>query len=677
MPPTAVAEAPLIRTQVRAQTRVMRTEFTRTAPAREGAPALYEFPVSSEVEVVRWDWSSERGSYQYIEVLSHEPGAPDVERAAGGSLRDTHWGDQVGSSLSAAILQDRRLWLQGVRFLDGPRAQEIERGIQPQGELPPILQNVSIRYIPLEWTVTEATKTALERRVISKWAYIHTAFEPDPADTRVGPGRSESDDTQYEAAYRVLASTPNTQEERTMLPENTPTTTPAPAPAARAVEVLEPPAGGPASLARTREDEVRELCSSYNIDRAQEKEWLDLRLTTEQVRAEIAASRRNLPTRGRAAEIAPFDKGIARNWSMQRLVQMAMGRRKREGAEFEVHQEILRNRGQDIPEPEGLYIPYRMLRSAEEEISQLDVRRARAQRRSLDRTQDGLTSATGADLVREGPFEFMPLLQNETVLLRANASVLSGLNAPVRFSRRTKGAQAQWLGTGKTIDLSDGASTPGELRPKRIGTGTRLDKGLALIESVDNELMLQDEMVGAISVAIDAGGLTGAGGEEPLGILNLDATGQVQEVDMSSAIPSWAKLVQFPTKTIRKNALSGALAWIGPPELAACMQTTPRISGAAAGFLWEGPTREGMVAGYRALGTNQLDAGHGANSAFYDLIFGPWQYVVVGFWGGVEVVADPYGRKFQNEFELALNVYADVFCRFPAAFVKAKNCKAA
>jgi len=671
MPPTAELQ----KTKVREVSREFPTTFVRTAPAKDGVAATYRFSVSSEQEGMQYDWDK---YCWYLETLSHEAGAADWSRAAGGSLRDRHYGEQVGSSLSGETGKDKRGWIDGVRFLSGARAQEMELGIQPQGDLPPILQNVSIRYIPLEWTTTPASKdNPIERRHVTRWTYIHTAFEPDPMDATVGPGRARPDDTLYEAAYRVLDSTHH-EEERTMPPEDKPTTTPAPAPVTRSVEVLDPPPPGGAqsrSARQVADDEIRELCSAYDVPRKQEREWLKLGLETQQVRGLIADQRGTQLGTQPAAEQPQFDRGIAKHYSVRRVFAAAAELDTLRGAELEVHQELVRSRPTKMPKPDGFYIPYRMLRSQDEEISQLDVRRARA--RMNQRTFDGRTAGGGVEFTREGPFEFMPLLFEQSTLLMAGASVLSGLTAPVRFSRRKTGVQMQWLGTGQRIDLNDGVSEPGELTPKRVGGGCRLDKEILITSSVDNEVMVQNEMTEGAGAAIDWAGLLGPGGRSPLGVLNITGDSGIQTVDMSSAIPTWTKLTRMPAMTKRVKALSGALAYLAPPELAACMKATPRVASAAAGFLWEGPYENGDVGGYRGLASNQFDAGHGANSLLFDLVFGPWQYVVTGFFGGVEVVADRVTRKFEGEIEFAINMYADVFNRFPRAFVKAENCKAA
>jgi hypothetical protein len=55
----------------------------------------------------------------------------------------------------------------------------------------------------------------------------------------------------------------------------------------------------------------------------------------------------------------------------------------------------------------------------------------------------------------------------------------------------------------------------------------------------------------------------------------------------------------------------------------------------------------------------------------YGLVFGNWSDMIIGMWGALEMIPDPYAKKKQGLIELTTFQMTDVLLRHGESFVKA------
>ena len=68
-----------------------------------------------------------------------------------------------------------------------------------------------------------------------------------------------------------------------------------------------------------------------------------------------------------------------------------------------------------------------------------------------------------------------------------------------------------------------------------------------------------------------------------------------------------------------------------------------------------------------AIPSNLTKAGGSNLSA---AIFGAWSEILVGGWGGLQFILDPYSQKEKGVLEISAAAYHDVLVRRPEAFCK-------
>jgi hypothetical protein len=75
----------------------------------------------------------------------------------------------------------------------------------------------------------------------------------------------------------------------------------------------------------------------------------------------------------------------------------------------------------------------------------------------------------------------------------------------------------------------------------------------------------------------------------------------------------------------------------------------------------------GEVNGYRAEVSNQMPT-FGSSPVLHACIFGVWNQLLIGEWGALEVIVDPYRLKKQGMIEVTTFDTCDVNVRHPESF---------
>jgi hypothetical protein len=73
--------------------------------------------------------------------------------------------------------------------------------------------------------------------------------------------------------------------------------------------------------------------------------------------------------------------------------------------------------------------------------------------------------------------------------------------------------------------------------------------------------------------------------------------------------------------------------------------------------------------GYRAEASNQVSKTLGGGSE-HGIVFGVWSQLIVGEWGAVEIITDPYALKKQGMIEVTEFLMVDIALRYAEAFCK-------
>lgn len=180
-------------------------------------------------------------------------------------------------------------------------------------------------------------------------------------------------------------------------------------------------------------------------------------------------------------------------------------------------------------------------------------------------------------------------------------------------------------------------------------------KELLYQSSIAVDQMIWLELTNEHAAALDAAVLAGTGADgQPAGIVG-DA--DVNKVTISGT-PTFANIVAMESAVGAKNGLRGSLAYVASPATTGTLKTTPQVAGYPL-YLLNG----GMMNGYRSATSNGV--------ADANIIFGNFNDLIIGQWGGLDLIVDPYSSKGKGIVEVSLSAFHDVALRHPESFAVA------
>lgn len=264
-------------------------------------------------------------------------------------------------------------------------------------------------------------------------------------------------------------------------------------------------------------------------------------------------------------------------------------------------------------------------------------------------TVQATVEGAGQETVAEDLLNILEPLRAKLVLAQAGASYMSGLVGNISIPAYS-GSQVTW--EGEVADAKDGAGTFTEvkLEPKRLTAYIDLSKQFLIQDSVSAEEMLKRDIVNAIANKLEATILGTEAGTAtmPAGMLN-GVTAETEAID-------YAGIVAMETELEEAN-VRGDIKFIVSPSAKAALKTT-KLDAGSGKFAMEG----NEVNGYPVLCTSAV-AGKG-------VIYGNFNDLVIGQWGGIDLTVDPYTQAANGKVRLVINAYFDAKPRRAESFVK-------
>lgn len=469
-----------------------------------------------------------------------------------------------------------------------------------------IRANISVGY-----QINKMDKEGKETYRATSWMPMEVSIVSIPADRTVGVGRSAADDL-----TRTVPATPVKE-------------------AKMAEFDLEAVKAEAARAAAKEAAEMIRLGSAHNKRDLAEKAVASGRSLAE-FRGELLEAIGNKPLD--VADIGLTQKEVRRFSLMNAIRAMANPTdfRAQEDARFEFEASAAAQRAMGL-EARGLLIPADVLRSWA--------------KRDLNTTDD---AGVIAQDFRAG--DFIDVLRNASSVMQAGATMLTGLKGNVAIPRKTAGSTAGWIST-EGAAAAESEPTLGQITmtPKTVGAFTDITRLMMMQSSPDIEALVRDDLSRGIALAIDDGALEGTGlSGQPTGIKS--TSGVNKPANFAAVNPTFAEVVALETFVAEDNALMGNLSYILPAGMYGALKTTPKVAGQAQFVVEPGNT----INGYRSIVSNQVTAG--------DLFFGNFSDLLIGMYGGLDILVDPYTASSSGTVRIRALQTVDVAVRYAASF---------
>jgi len=334
------------------------------------------------------------------------------------------------------------------------------------------------------------------------------------------------------------------------------------------------------------------------------------------------------------------------DYSLQRVVRARLENDWSEaGYEREVSQQLNRMSGRSAA---GIYVPTAAL-----------VTRA------------PLSSSTTASVVGTEHMGslFIDTLKNEAMVMQLGATVLHGLSKNVSIPRMTAGTSAEWVNEGSAPTESAPTFDNVSLSPKNISALVSYTRQLLIQSDPVIEDLMRTDLRSQIAIAIDAAAINGSGvAPVPEGILNTTGIGAVS-LDTNGADPTWEMVVDLAKSVASDNALIGEPGYLTNADTVAKLRKTPRqSSGVEGNFILNDDVEQ--LGGYKLGVSNSVpgDLTKGSGTDLSAMIFGNWKDLLIGEFGMVDLIVDPYTGAAEGNVRIAAHASFDISVRHPESF---------
>lgn len=541
-----------------------------------------------------------------IEILDCSKGAMRLGRMKSGAnlLCDHDTRDVVAVVESVEIGADRVVRAV-VRFGKSERAEEVFQDV-----VDGIRVNVSVGYMVHKAVLTE-TKDGVETYRVTDWEPYEISLVSVPADASVGVGRSHAPEGAQAAALLSASSnlSPTSNQEKSMSEVNSN------APAAPAAPVIETPAQ------RNHAAEISRIAATMAGGAELALKAIQAGQTVEQFQADAIRhlSTKPVPT----ADIGMDKKEVQRYSVMRALNAMANPADASAQAAARFERECSDAVGKKMGKAaRGFFLPH-------------DV-----QKRDLTvGAPTGGGNLVATDLLSGS---FIDLLRNAMVIDRLGTRMLTGLVGQVAIPRQSGAATAYWVAENNSPTESQQTVDQVTMSPKTVGAYTDISRKLLLQSSIDVENMVQSDLAMVLGLAIQQAAISGSGASnQPSGILT-----QVTSTVLggaNGAAPTWPNIIALETAVATANADIGTLAYLTNAKVRGKLKGTEKFATTNGAPVWE--MGDMPLNGYRAGVTNAVPSNltKGTSSGVASaIIFGNFADLVIGMWGTLDMMIDPY-----------------------------------
>ena len=626
--------------QIRMKLPKMQRSIVMEAPVVDSEQRTISFPFSSTYPVERWFGN---------EVLSHDPGAADLSRLNDGApLLYNHDTNQL-----IGVIE--RAWLDGGRGYVTARFSQNDLAQQVMGDVADnVLRNVSFGYRIMNM-VSDGAEGDSATFTATRWSPYEVSLVTVPADPTVGIGRDEStSDNEVTVSIpepvqpEVTAST-NQPATRELQMENT------------SVNIDE--VRSEAVVAeRARIASISKLGDKFNqADMA--RQLIEGGKSLDEARTafleKLGAKQEPIADKVGNVDLSAKEQ---REYSLVRAINAAIsGNWKDAGLEREISSEIERQTGKATS---GFFMPHN-----------LEMRAAYAVG----------SATTGGNLVATNLLagSFIEVLRNNALIMQLGPTMLTGLVGNVAIPRQTSSTATYWVTEASSITEAEALFDQVTLSPKQIGARSQYSR-LALQQATpDIEMVVRNDLAKVMALGIDLAAINGSGSSgQPKGILNQSSIGSVAMGTNGAALTNSStsstsgldQLIQLERAVDVANALNGNLAYLTNAKVLSAIK---QLKTQYADYLWtanESNTTTGTpinVNGYPMYRSNQVPAtltkGTGTNLSA--LIFGDFSSLVIGMWGALEILPNPYGSGYNaGSVDIRTMQTCDIAVRHPESF---------
>ena len=279
--------------------------------------------------------------------------------------------------------------------------------------------------------------------------------------------------------------------------------------------------------------------------------------------------------------------------------------------------------------------------------------------------QNYTTNADGGYAKSEMAPRYIDGLKERMAVVKLGATVLSDLVGSLPLVGAGS-MTAQWLAEGASASVSKSTFARVTMTPHRNAIIGAFSKDLLRQTSIDVEQIVWNKIQQAHAELLESAAIAGTGSSnQPTGILSTSGIGSVA-IGTNGGPITWAKVVELETKVNAANGNRGKLAYLTNAKVIGDLKTIERASNTAR-FLLEGDRINGYPIEWTNLVPSNLTKGT-STSKCSAMVFGNFEDLYIGHWGGIDVVVDPFTLAENGDVRIVLNSWDDCVVAEPKSF---------
>lgn len=577
-----------------------------------------ELSFSSDAPIEQW--------WRTLLVLEHTSEACNLTRLlSGGPLLFNHNRDKhIGVVVAAHVDADGKARAT-VKFGRSAFAEEKFQDVKDG-----ILCNVSLGFNTDEIKLVEEREDGVDVYRATKWTPYEISLVTIPADTSVGVDRSASEPEQKTNGERTMPDEdkkPKREERQQPTPPAAPKMTPA--------DIQKEERERIAAITRlgnrfdcpedaetfVMEGRSVDQFNAFLIERQGKKEDTP---SPEEINKPVGMSQRDL-------QQYSFMNAI-------RALAFPDNKKFQEAAAFE--KEASRAAAEVAgKEPEGILVPVDVLISSGS--------------RAMN---TGGSGANGAALIADTLLagSFIETLKKKCFIMNVGTK-LTGLVGNVSIPKQLADGMAYIVGEEEAPDATEGKFGQIKMNPLTMGARTELTRRFIMQSSIDAENFARQLLATAQAQKLQQLALYADGsGDLPTGV---KYTTGVNAVSFAKAgKPTFTELVQLETEIAADDADVEGMAYVLNARMRGHCKSIQKMPNTPA-MIWEAGN---TMNGYKAITTNHVVDG--------DVFFANWADMLIGLWGGLDIIADPFTKSTSGVTRITAFQDFDMAIRHPESF---------
>lgn len=295
-----------------------------------------------------------------------------------------------------------------------------------------------------------------------------------------------------------------------------------------------------------------------------------------------------------------------------------------------------------------------------------------------DTTATGTTSSAGDQgglTISTMLGSLIDRLRKKLILNSMGVTMLGGLQGNIDFPKVIADDEATEKAENAVSAESSATFSKISLSPRRLPIFVEVSRQLLLQTTVDIEAWLRNDMAFQIAQVMDQRGIYGSGSGQPYGILNTSGVGAVA-LGTNGAAPTFDLFVDLETAVATLDADIGALGYLTNTKVRGKCKKTLVASNTAAQMIWDRQNPSSPLNDYKVGVTNivpsTLTKG-GSGAVCSAVAFGNFNDALMGQWGGLEFLVNPYSRDTEGLIRLNAWTFYDFLLRRVESFAVCKD----